>query len=132
MGLLQTLRSVVKTADKVTRGIQPTILFRRYTGQDGAGAPIYSPPESEPAAQLRVLLEDRQEDVRTISGDISKSRSYMTILDTATLLTITANQGIKESDQITLPNGDAGQILAFGGFVDAGTGIPVATEVWLG
>lgn len=127
MGLLATIRSAVKTADKVTRDLQAVTVYERALGSDGAGAVTFASP-----VNLRAIVEDKQEIVRTASGMLSQSKTHITYLDTPALLAATSGQGIKESDRITLPSGETGPILAIGGFIDAGTGIPVATECYLG
>lgn len=127
MGLLNIVRSGVKVADKLTKDLQAEITFERYISSDGAGDKTYAA-----SATIKAIVEDKQEIVRSLSGELSQSKTHITILDTAKLLTITANQGVKEQDRITLPNGESGRILALGGFIDAGTEIPVATEVYLG
>lgn len=127
MGLLATIRSGVKIVDKATRDLQSITIFERYLSQDGAGGKTYAAP-----VQLKAIVEDKQEIVRTVSGQLSQSRTTIQYLDITALLAATNNLGVKESDRITLQNGDGGPILAIGGFIDAGTGVPVATQVYLG
>jgi hypothetical protein len=132
MGLLQTLRSGVKIADKVTKPLQSIVTYRRYTGQNGFGEKTYSPSLSSPAISLRAVVEDKQEQVRTFSGELSQAKTSVLFLDVNSLITATSGQGIKEDDLIILQNGDTGPILNTSGFIDGGTGIPIATQVYLG
>lgn len=132
MGLLQTLRGAVKTAHKLTLDLQPTILYRQTTGQDGAGGKTYNPPVESPAANIRAIVEDKQEVVRTSSGQLSQSKTHITILDIATLSALTGGLGVKEGDSIVLPSGETGPILSVSGFIDRGTGIGLVQEVYLG
>jgi hypothetical protein len=127
MGLLQTIRDAVKTADKVVKDLQPTTTFERALSSDGAGGVTYGSP-----VPLKAIVEDKQEIVRTLSGGLSQSKTHITYLDIASLMAATGGQGIKESDRITLPSGETGPILSVGGFIDAGTGQPIASEVMLG
>lgn len=132
MGLLNIIRSGVKTADKITKGLQPYFLYRQYLTQDGSGDPTYNPPIESPAVEIKAIIEEKQEIVRTASGNLSQSKTHITVLDTGKLIAATGGIGIKESDSITLQNGEIGIILSIGGFIDSGTGIPVATEIYLG
>lgn len=132
MGLLGIIRSGVKTADKITKGLQPYFLYRQYLSQDGSGEKIYNPPIEDPAVEIKAIIEDRQEIVRTASGNLSQSKTHITVLDTGKLIAATEGLGIKEGDSIILQSGETGVILSVGGFIDSGTGIPVATEIYLG
>jgi hypothetical protein len=132
MGLLGIIRSGVKTADKLTKGLQPYFLYRQYLNQDGSGEKLYNPSIETPAVELRAIIEDKQEIVRTASGNLSQSKTHITVLDVGKLIAATSGLGIKESDLIILQNGETGIILSVGGFIDSGTGIPVATEIFLG
>jgi len=127
VGLLAIVRSGVKIANKLTLDLQAEVTFERYLSSDGAGGSTYSSPVS-----LRAIVEDKQQVVRTLSGELSQSRTSITFLDTVALLIATGGNGVQESDRLTLSNGETGSILAIGGFIDAGTGIPVATEIFLG
>jgi hypothetical protein len=127
MGLLQTIRGAVKTTDRVVKSLQPTVVFERALSSDGAGAVTYSSP-----VNLKAIVEDKQEIVRTLSGGLSQSKTHITFLDVASVAIATGGQGIKESDRITLSSGETGPILSISGFIDAGTGQPVAPEVYLG
>lgn len=127
MGLLKVLRSGVKTVNKVTLDLQSDTTFERYLSSDGAGGKTYGSPVT-----LKAIVEDRQEIVRTLSGELSQSKTHITYLDAAALSAATGGNGIKEQDRITLQNGETGPILAIGGFIDAGTGDPLATDVYLG
>jgi len=53
-------------------------------------------------------------------------------LDIAALVAATNGAGIDDHDVIVLPDGTTGPILDMSGFIDAGTGHPIATEVFLG
>ncbi len=127
MSLLDTLRAGVRIADKITKPLQATVRFERYLSSDGYGTRLYASP-----VPLRAIVDDKQRSVRTLTGDLSVCRSTVTFLDIAKLVIATAGDGIDDNDRITLQNGATGPILNFGGFVDAGTGNQIATEVYLG
>lgn len=127
MGLLNVLRSGVKTANKVTADLQSSFTFRKALSSDGAGGMTYGSPVTIPA-----IIEDRQEEVRTLGGEISQSRTHITVLDVAKLSAATNGEGIKEQDEIVLANGEIGTILSISGFVDRGTGLGIVTEIYLG
>lgn len=132
MGLLNVLRSGVKVADKLTRDLQAETYYRRYVSSDGAGGKTYDPPESSPAVTLLAIVEDKQEIVRTLAGEMSQSKTHITYLDLPAVYAATGGNGIKEQDMISLQNGETGRILAIAGFMDAGNGQLIPSEVFLG
>ena len=129
MSLLDVLRTGVKIADDVTKPLQATVSFQRYTGSDGYGTPTYAA-----AVDLKAIVDWKQKQVRTPSGVLSVSRASVMFLDIVALMSATNGEGVNDSDRIVLPSGDTGPILDMSGFIDAdsATGTPVATEVWLG
>lgn len=127
MSLLDVVRSAVKIADQVTKPLQATVAYSRFTGSDGYGTPIYAG-----AVSLRAIVDWKQRQARTSTGILSVSRASVTFLDVAALVTATSGVGIGDEDKIVLPDGTTGPILDMSGFVDAGTGEPVATEVLIG
>lgn len=127
MSLLDVIRSAVKTADVVTKPLQATVTYYRWTGADGYGAPVYAS-----AVPLRAIVDYVSRQVRTQTGVLTVSRATITLLDVAAIKAATANRGIDNNDKFVLPDGDTGPLLDIRGFVDAGTGNPVATEVVIG
>jgi hypothetical protein len=126
MGLLQIVRSGIKIADKATKDLQATVTFERMTGNNGSENTYANP------VNLRAIVSNKQQIVRTTSGELSQSQTSILFLDIDALLSATNNNGVREQDRITPPDGDVGPILALGGFVDRETGKPVATKVYLG
>lgn len=127
VSLLDALRVGVKIADGVTKPLQPTVTLEVYAGSDSYGTDHYMT-----AVQLRAIVDWKQKQVRTSSGILSVTRASVMFLDVAALAVATAGQGIDDNDKITLPDGTTGPILDMAGFIDAGTGQPLATEVFLG
>lgn len=127
MSLLDVVRAGVKIADGVTKPLQPTVTLEVYAGSDSYGTDHYMSP-----ASLRAVVDWKQKQVRTTSGILSVTRASVMFLDVAALAAATANKGIDDNDKITLPDGTTGPILDMAGFIDAGTGQPIATEVFLG
>jgi hypothetical protein len=127
MSLLTAVRSAVAVADKVTRPLQSTVSYRRRTGQDGNGDATFAT-----AVDLLAVVDWQQRQVRTITGLLSVSRAAVTFLDAAALSAATGGAGISDDDVIVLPDGTTGPILDMAGFIDPGTEIPIATEVFLG
>lgn len=127
MSLLDVVRSAVAVADGVTRPLQATVSYERYTGSDAYGTQVFAAPVS-----LRAVVDWRQKQLRTTSGILSVSRASVMFLDIAALVAATGGAGISDEDKITLPDGTTGPILDMSGFIDAGTGHPIATEVFLG
>lgn len=127
MGLLETLRSGVKLADKVTKPLQATVRYERAKGNDGYGKPTYAS-----VVQLRAIVDFARKQVRTQSGELTVTRATIDLLDIDAVVRATNGEGIGNDDRFTLPDGDTGPILDISGFIDAGTGNPIATTVMLG
>lgn len=128
MSLLNVLRSAVKVADQVTKPVQATVQFSRAViSTDGFRTITY--PTTVP---LRAIVDWKQKQLRLQSGVLSVSRAMVTFLDVAALTAATGGQGVDDNDRIVLPDGTTGPILDMAGFIDAGTGRPLATEVFLG
>ena len=127
MSLLNVVRSAVKVADSVTKPLQATVSYERKTGQDTFAQPTYAT-----AVDLEAIIDWKSRQVRTATGILTVSRAVITFLDAAALSTATSTNGIDDNDKLTLPDGTTGPILDLGGFIDPGTGIPVATEVFMG
>jgi len=132
MSLLDTLRTGVKLADSITKPLQATVSYWRYTGSDGFGTKTYNPPQTSAGIQLRAIVDWKQKQVRTQTGVLSVSRASVMFLDNAAVVAATAGQGIGDNDLIILPDGTTGPIIDMAGFIDAGTTHPLATEVFLG
>jgi len=128
MSLLDVLRTGVAIANKVTKPVQAKVKFERaVVSSDGYGTISYPT-----AVYLDAIVDWKQKQVRTASGVLSVSRASVTFVDIAQLKTATNSTGIDDNDKITLPDGTTGPILDMAGFIDAGTGIPLATEVFIG
>jgi len=127
MGLRDTVRGAVATADKVTKDLQPEVTFSKAEGRDGFGEIQY--PTS---VKIRAIVDWKQKQVRTQDGILSVSRAHVTFLDAKKLFEVTRGEGIDDLDRIVLPDGTTGPVLDMDGFIDAGTGIPFATGVFLG
>lgn len=127
MSLLDVVRSGVATADKITKPLQASVTYERYLSEDGYGTKTYGTPVT-----LRAIVDYVSVQVRTASGQLTVSRAVITLLDVVAIVAATSGAGIDNNDKFTLPDGDTGPILDIRGFVDAGTGHPVATEVVLG
>lgn len=134
MSLIQALRAGVKTLNAVTKsgGLQALVEFRHFVYVDEYGNKTYLPAIGQPAAQLQAIVDWKQRQVRTTTGILSVSRASVTFLDVAALAAATNNEGVADEDIIVLPDGTTGPILDMSGFIDGGTGQPLATEVFLG
>lgn len=127
MSILTILRNGVATVNKVTKSLQAKVSYERYVTED-----LYGTSQYAPAVLLDAIVDWKQKQVRTQSGVLSVSRASITLIDIAQLAVATSDQGIDDNDLFTLPDGTTGPILDMSGFIDAGTGIPLATEVYLG
>jgi hypothetical protein len=121
------VRKYVAVADRVVKSLEPTVMVAHMTAADEYGKKTLGEPVG-----VRALVDWKQQQVRTSSGVLSVSRVMVTFLDVGGLLAATNNEGLDDSDRIMLPDGTTGPILDMGGFIDAGTGRPFATEVYLG
>lgn len=126
MSLLDAIRAGVKVANTVTKPLQATVMYSFCTGNSTYG------PTFAAAVPLKAIVDQKQQQVRTKDGVLEASNAQVTFLDVAALVTATSGFGVRENDEIVLPDGSTGAIRAVGGFIDAGTGHPVATDVWLG
>lgn len=127
MSLLDVLRSGVAIADSVTKPLQATVSFQRYLSTDWQGTKTYAA-----AVDLKAIVDYVSRQVRTPEGILTVSRATIGLLDIAAVVAATGGAGIDNNDVFTLPDGDTGPLLDIRGFVDAGTGHPIATEVVIG
>lgn len=127
MSLLDTIRQGVKIANSVTRPLQPYVMYERSLGDNGFGTNSYASP-----VQLHAIVDWKQKHLRTQGGELTVSRASVQFLDISEVVAATDGNGIDDDDKITLPDGTTGPIIDMAGFIDAGTGHPFATEVFLG
>jgi hypothetical protein len=81
---------------------------------------------------MKAICDWRQAQVTTVGGSLAVSRVVVTFIDIKEMEAKTNGEGISDQDRITLPDGTTGPILDMAGFIDAGTGQPLATDVYLG
>lgn len=128
MSILDVVRAGVKVADSVTKPLQAEVAFSRMVlSGDGYGTKTYPV-----TVQMRAIVDWKQKQLRTTSGVLSVCRASIMFLSVADVVAATEGQGISDEDRIVLPDGTTGPILDMSGFIDAGTGHPVATEVFIG
>jgi hypothetical protein len=127
MAIIDALHAGVAVADTVTKSLQSTVRYQRYGGEDAYGEKILGSVIS-----MKAIVDWKQKQVRTMAGILTVSRAAVTFLDINALVAATNGDGINDEDIITLPDGTTGPILDMAGFIDPGTGIPIATEVYLG
>lgn len=132
MSLLDVLRTGVKIADDITKPLQATVSYYRYDTEDGYGGKTYVPDRESNGIQLRAIVDWNRKQVRLQSGILSVTRATVTLLDVAAIAAATNGEGIDDNDVFVLPDGTTGPILDMSGFIDPGTGQPIATEVLLG
>ncbi len=127
MSLLHVVRSGIETANKVTKPLQATVSYSRYLGSDEYGQVTYADP-----VPLKAIVDWKQKQLRTQGGVLSVSRAVVTLIDIKELNAATNNEGVNDEDRFVLPDGTTGPILDMAGFIDALTGLPMYTEVYLG
>lgn len=128
MGLLDALRAGVKVADKVTKDLQSAVTYQRAVA-DPSGYGSFMYPTS---VTLRAIVDYTAKQVRTSGGILTVTRATIDLLDIDAVVKATGGEGIGNDDRFILPDGDTGPILDLAGFIDAGTGHPIATTVMLG
>lgn len=129
MSLLDVVRSAVAIADSVVKPLEPTVQFERCTssGTGGYGARVFA----EGLVPLRAIVEWKQRQVPMADGKLAVSTTSVLFLDVTAIMAATKNLGVTVKDRVTIPNGEVRNVLSTGGFIDAGTGVPVATEAYL-
>jgi hypothetical protein len=126
MSLLDVLRSGVAVADSILKPLQADVSVERYLGTDGYGTDLWAP-----AVLMKALVDYTTRAPDTYSGD-PFVKVILTFIDINEMVAKTDGKGINDQDKITLPDGVTGPILNLAGFMDAGTGRLLATEVFLG
>lgn len=127
MSLLNVLRSGIRIADKITKPLQAVVMYsREVPGTDGYSGVLATP------VPLHAIVDYKAVQVRTLGGVLSVTRATITLLNIDEIVAATAGFGIGNNDRFTLPDGDTGPTLDITGFVDAGTGHPIATTVMIG
>ena len=120
MSLLDVIRGGVAIANRVTAPLQALVSHAAASlSTDGYSTRTWAAPVMRPA-----IIDWKQAQVRTLAGELTVSRATITFLDPTV--------DIDEYDRLILPDGTTGPILDMSGFIDAGTGQPVCTTVFLG
>jgi len=134
MGLGSLVRNAVATAHRITHatdGLQATVSFRPWTGQDADTAPTYG--STQPLPAIVEYLTDRRSVMRTPAGEDIVARVRLLFLSLPAAVTATGRQGLVDPrDLITLPDSTTYPVVAVGGVVDPDTDAPYALEVWVG
>lgn len=127
MGLDSIIRSGVKTIDRVTKSLQPTVTHRAWTGADVYGSPHYAG-----AVAREAIVEQKQELRKTSSGQLVLTKaSVMFIYPIPPNGAAGRVEPVDPRDIITLADGTTGTIVDVSGFVDRVTKHPFFSEVWL-
>jgi hypothetical protein len=132
MSLLDVLQGAVAIADNVTKDLQPIVDYHRFVSADYRGESVYDPPLGGLGVGLHAIVDWKQKQVRTPTGELTVTRASITLLNIDEVVAATGGDGIGDQDVFILPDGTTGPILDMGGFIDASTGHPIATEVFLG
>ena len=127
MALIDVFRNAVKIADKVTKSVQSTVTVTRVTARDGEGNITASS-----RATLVAVVDMRNASVRNREGIVVVARATLDFLDVAAILAATGGRGFDYDDEFVLQDGSTGPVVSLGGFMDAGTGKPLATTIYLG
>ena len=128
MGLLDVLRSGIKTAHNVLNPLEANVTYRRVVARDGYGEPTSFGTETT----LTAIVDFKSVPVYIKEGVVVYSSATLTFLDLAAIETATGAVGFAVGDLFTLADGTKGKVLSLGGFMDAGTTRPLPTTVMLG
>jgi hypothetical protein len=130
MGYDTLIRNGVALAKSMTSSLQVTVTVNHWRGQDSYGRPTIV------TQTYQALVERNARNIKMRDGQEVTAKSYILFLEpiaaTTPLTGQTRENPIDERDQIILPDGQTGPILAVNGFMDGGTGAPYYTEVYLG
>lgn len=127
MSLRTIIVNAVKTADKTTKSLQPLLGYERYLEEDSYGKKVYASKKF-----LHGLEDWKPREVRTKDGIVTVTNATLTFLNIAEIKAATSGKGFDLNDKFYLADGSTGPTLNLGGFVDAGTAQPFATEAFLG
>jgi hypothetical protein len=118
---MSLLGGFVALADQLTKsfGLQASVRYFQYTGQDGAGKPTYA----DAAGTVRqAIVEQKIKQVRTFDGTLGTSTASVTFLDPTV---------VSEFDKIVFMDGRTQPIIGTSAFQDD-TNAGVLTEIFLG
>lgn len=129
MALNDIIRAGVAIANGVTAGVQSSITWEPWTGQDGYGKQTYASPVA-----LRAIVDLTRKQRPTGAGKVVTIVATVTILQTITEnATAGRHQPIDVRDRITLPDGTTGPIIeAPDAVLDPGTNRPFLNTVLIG
>lgn len=125
MSLLDVVRSGIKIADQVTKPLQATVTYKRATTNTGYGV------NEATGIPLRAIVEWKTGQTR-VNGVVTNYTVRLLLLDVAAVAAATNDLGVKSNDVFIMQDGSTQPVVDTGFFVDAGTGHPIATEVYLG
>src|SRR2546430_15068682 len=118
MGLLDTLRSGVTIADKVTKPLQAWVQHSAYIGESGAGDPSYDVPVNRQA-----IISQREREMMGPNGQLVAIQATITFP-----YPIPPNgapgrvEPVDSRDLFVLPDGTTGPIIDVSGTIDPATG----------
>ncbi len=128
MSIINTLRKGVALAHGVLGSCEGTVVHEAWIGDDGYGKDSFDTPVGRPC-----IIEYENKQIYDKDGNLAVLKATLQFL-----VPLTANgaanraEPIDPRDIFTLPNGSKGSILSTGGFVDPGTGLPLAPSVQIG
>lgn len=124
------LRNAVAIANTVTKNLrfQATVTYYKAVSDSTGYGGVTHPT----GVSLEAIVDFARKQVRTREGVLTVTRATIDLLDVAAVAAATGGDGIGNDDKFVLPDGDSGPILDISGFIDSGTGQPVATTVMLG
>lgn len=127
MSLATTIANAVSVANRVTSGLQCSVLCEFWVGQSLSGAPKIE------RQTILALVEKRQQRLRTLTGEEQTSRHYIVFLQPLSIPVAAGRANpIDPRDKFVLPDGATGPVLSTTGFVNPDTSQPYLSEIWLG
>lgn len=126
MSLRTTIKSVVKTVDKIVKSLEGDVTYVRYL-RTTAGVKVYDAP-----VVLKATVDWKQKQIM-VNGLLTVSTAQLIFLDFAAITAATGGEGFTNNDRFILDDGTTGPVLLLGGYRDPlEAGRPFAAEVWLG
>lgn len=130
MDLASLIRSGVALADTQTKSAQVPVTIRRWGGNTGSGDFI-----TADILIVKAIVEKIQKPVKGQNGQETIATTRIAVMEKIPFVMPKVHDRddpIDEHDQITLPDGSSGVIMATSGLLDPGTNLPYMMEIFLG
>jgi hypothetical protein len=122
------LRDGVRLIKETTDSLQAYVDLKQWSGQSVYGVPTYSATK-----RLKAIIVQAPNMHKTTGGQTVATQAYAAFLEPIPPNGVAGRlEPIDPRDVIIFPDGTTGPIVEVKGFIDAGTGRPMFSEVWFG